>query len=164
MPARSPSARSVKLLPSIAVLAMCAAIVITYRSPDMGKGVWRVLGMDYVMLHRWRIEYAQQFISEHAALPSWYSREFLGSPFWSNVQNFPFHPVRLALLWLNSTDIFTIEVNILAVLSGIFTYLYARRIGMGPLGSAAAGFTFACSGFFASRLRAGQLGILEAYI
>ena len=42
---------------------------------------------------------------------------------------------------------YTIGCMLSAVLAAMFTFLYARALGMSPLASAAAGWTFACSGF-----------------
>ena len=54
-------------------------------------------------------------------------------------------------------------VNIAAVLTAMFTFLGCRRVGVGRLVAAVAGWTFACCGFFASRVMAGHLPLLEAY-
>ena len=99
-------------------------------------------------------------------LPGWYPRELLGTPFWSNVQNFPFIPTRLlVLLTMDPAGPYNygVAVTLSAVLAALFTYLYLRKIGLGIAGSAAAGWTFACSGYYASRVAAGHLPLLEAY-
>jgi hypothetical protein len=49
------------------------------------------------------------------------------------------------------------------LLAALFTYLFCRRAGLSELAAAAAGWTFACAGFFASRVMAGHLPLLEAY-
>ena len=54
-------------------------------------------------------------------------------------------------------------IAIAAGLSAFFTYLYGRRAGLTRAGAVAAGGTFACAGFFASRVMAGHLPLLEAY-
>jgi hypothetical protein len=125
------------------------------------------LSLDYEMLHQRRMTYARDALLGPAhTLPAWYPREFMGTPFWSNVQNFPFFPTRLLILatfdpWWRYT--YPIAMNLAAMLTALFTYLYCRRIGLGRIASAAAGWTFPCSGYFLSRVAAGHLPLLEAF-
>jgi hypothetical protein len=56
----------------------------------------------------------------------------------------------LFLLLLDPTTAYVAAVAISAVLTAWFTYLFARSARLSPWASAAAGWTFACSGFFAS--------------
>jgi hypothetical protein len=100
------------------------------------------------------------------AMPAWYSRELLGTPFRANIQNFPFIPTRLLIVMLldpSAPLTYPIMVTLSAVLAALFTFLYGRRIGIGNLGAAIGGWTFACSGYYASRIAAGHLPLLEAY-
>src|SRR5206468_1632647 len=101
--------------------------------------------------------------SAHPHLPAWYPGEQMGMPFWSNVQSFPFIPTRLVLLWMKPEHIIVAGVEIAALLAALFMYLYARRMGVGRAGAAVAGWTFACAGYFASRVMPGHLPLLEAY-
>ena len=125
-----------------------------------------LLGLDFLNLHIRRLRYAQEALfGPQGYLPGWYSRELGGTPFWSNIQNFPLIPTRLtALLLAKPEDAFGLAVQLSAVLAAIFMFLYCRRLAIGAVGSAMAGFTFACSGFFASRVYAGHLPLLEAYL
>lgn len=119
-------------------------------------------GIDYEQLHSRRIRFAQASL-EHGALPSWYPREICGSPFWSNTQNFPFTPTRLLVLTLDPVHVYAVSVQIAAALTALFTFLYCRRIGLGRVGAATAGWSFACCGYFADRVLAGYLPLLEAF-
>ncbi len=125
------------------------------------------MGLDYLQLHSRRMQFARDALfSSGFSLPAWYPRELLGTPFWSNLQNFPFIPTRLLVLL--TTDplgpySYGVAVTLSAVLAAIFTYLYLRRIGCSLTACAAAGWTFACSGFYAARVAAGHLPLLEAY-
>src|SRR5262249_27109537 len=101
--------------------------------------------------------------SKDAHLPAWHTRELMGSPFWSNIQSFPFLPTRLAIFWIDPEVLFPVAVNLSAILAALFTYLYLRKLGLGRVGAAAGGSTFAASGSFASRLLAGPLPLLEAF-
>lgn len=142
---------------------MIAAAIVTFRSPKLGEGEWRLFGLDYMMLHQRRIDFAMESLRQHGSIPAWYPREFLGTPFWSNVQGFPLLPTRLALLPTGAESLFTLAVYLSLALSAGFTYLFARRMGQGVVGAAVAGWTWVCGGYFASRLAAGQLGMLETY-
>ena len=115
-------------------------------------------------VHVRRLRYVHDtLLGRQAYLPGWYTRELGGTPFWSNLQNFPLIPSRLLILPFKPDDAFGPAVQLAALLSAIFTFLYLRRLGIGRVGSAVAGFTFACSGFFASRVYVGHLPLLEAY-
>jgi len=87
----------------------------------------------------------------------------MGTPFWAEIQNFPLIQTRLLLLLFAPHAAYAVGVLIAACLSVLFTSLLARALGMSPLAAAASGFTFAASGFFASRVMAGHLPLLEAY-
>lgn len=142
---------------------MCFAVLAVYTPFPSAPGQNTLLGTDYLLLHARRIAFAQEALLGEGALPGWYPRELMGTPFWANVQNFPFIPTRLVLLALDPLDGLAAGVVMAAVLSAIFTFLFSRRLGIGATGAAAAGWTFACAGFFACRVRAGHLPLLEAY-
>src|SRR4051812_48940301 len=125
-----------------------------------------ISGGDFAYLHVRRMAFAREQLFHNPAgthLPAWYPRELLGTPFWSNVQNFPFLPTRLlVLLTLEPQYTYTFAIVIAALLTATFTYTYARRIGLGAVAGAGAGWTFACCGFFAGRIPAGHMPLLEA--
>jgi hypothetical protein len=102
-------------------------------------------------------------ISTHHSIPAWFPREQLGVPFWSNPQNCSFLPTHLLLLLFDPADAYTVVVYVSVLISALFSYLYARSVDMSRVASAAAAWTFACSGYFASRLLAGHLGLVETY-
>lgn len=159
-PLDRPSPRLDFLACAVLVLGLCAL----YLPPGIFAPGHSLNGIDFGGIHDRRIEFAQEHIREHgASLPGWYPRELMGTPFWSNIQSFPFLPTRLALLWIPHDLVFPVAVNLAAALAAVFTYLFLRRLGVGRLGSIAGGFTFAASGFFASRVLAGHLPLLEAF-
>ena len=123
-----------------------------------------LVGLDFFQLHVRRIAFARNglFGANHS-LPGWYPHELLGAPFAANLQSFPWIPTRLILLFLDPEVIFGAGVVIAALLAALFTYLYCRRAGISQIGAAAAGWTFACAGYFSTRLMAGHLPLLEAY-
>jgi hypothetical protein len=147
---------------SIAILLLLTEAV--YVRPSFLAGGGSLLGMDYFQLHIRRIAFAQETLFGPAHfLPAWYPRELLGSPFLANLQNFPWIPTRLILLFFDPLAAYAVGVAISAALAALFTYLFCKRAGLSEIGAVAAGWTFACAGFFASRVMAGHLPLLEAY-
>lgn len=145
------------------LLALTAGVLWMYAPPGLITG--EVLyGYDSFVLHVRRLEFAREHLfGPSPSLPGWYPREFLGTPFWSNLQNFPFIPTRLLLLLIDPWAAHGVGSILAAVLAAAFTFLFCRRLGIGALGAAVAGWTFACCGFFAARVMAGHLPLLEAY-
>jgi len=140
------------------IFVMSLAVVGIYWPPPAEPDVVQ-MGLDYWQLHSRRMAFAREGLSGPArVLPAWYPRELLGTPFWSNIQNFPFIPTRLmVLLTMDPAGPYTYATAVIvsAVLAALFTYLYLRKVGVGVTGAAAAGWTFACSGYYASRIAAG---------
>lgn len=154
-----------ELIPSIAAVGlMLLGLLLVYCPPQVLDGTGSLLGVDYNNIHARRIVYAQEALfGPDPHLPAWHTRELFGSPFWSNIQSFPFLPTRLVLLGLDTSVLFSVAVILAAFLAALFTFLYCRKLGLGLLASAAAGWTFSASGFFASRVLVGHLPLLEAY-
>jgi hypothetical protein len=144
---------------------MLLGVVLVYLSPPYPNTV--LMGQDFLLLHARRMQFARDALfSSGYSLPGWYPRELFGTPFWSNLQNFPFIPTRLlVLLTMDPLGPYAygVAVTLSAVLAALFTYLYLLKIGLTPTACAAAGWTFACSGFYAARVAAGHLPLLEAY-
>ena len=147
----------------LTLFALALAVLWVYLPPGLFAG--RILyGYDAFALHVRRLEFARDCLfGTSPGLPAWYPREFLGTPFWSNLQNFPLIPTRLPLLLVDPWVAHGVGVNIAAVLTALLTFLFCRRLGLGRLGAAVAAWTFACCAFFASRVMAGHLPLLEAY-
>lgn len=149
---------------ALPLLAALAATVLLYLPADVLTGEQQLYGSDYLQLHQYRIEFVQEAWQAGSwKVPAWYPREAMGSPFWADIQNFPWIPTRLPLLFFTPHAAYAAGVVIAACLSVLFTSLLARALGMSPLAAAASGFTFAASGFFASRVMAGHLPLIEAY-
>jgi hypothetical protein len=135
-----------------------------YVRPSMLAGSSVLLGSDFNHLHARRMAFAQSALfGPRHALPGWYPHEFMGSPFAANLQSFPWIPTRLVLLPLDPDVAFGAGVAIAAALAALFTYLFCMRAGLSQIGAMAAGWTFACAGYFTSRVLAGHLPLLEAY-
>src|SRR5579864_2025255 len=146
-----------------AVVGMMIAAVATYVP-------WRVLtakqvlfGWDYGLLHMRRLIFARNSVLAGHSIPGWYPRQMLGSPFAANLQNFPWIPSHLVLLLFDPHFEYALGIALAAALGAMFTFLFARRMELSPLASAAAGWTFVCAGPFAARVMTGELSALEAY-
>ena len=146
----------------VAILLVLTAAM--YVRPSMMAGSSFLLGADFHHMHARRMAFAQSalFGARHA-LPGWYPHEFMGSPFAANLQSFPWIPTRLVLLPLDPDVAFGAGVAIAAMLAALFTYLFCMRAGLSQIGAMAAGWTFACAGYFMARVLAGHLPLLEAY-
>lgn len=141
-------------------IAVLAATLYIPRGAFFGTS--RLQGMDFDTLHQHRLDYARTALASEGQVPAWYTRELLGTPFVGNVQNFPFLPTRLALLAFDPRRAYAVGVAMAAFLSALFTYLFARKVGLDTVPATAAAWTFASSGFFASRVAVGHLPLLEA--
>ena len=148
----------------VCLLAMVVLTEAIYLRPSILTGKTAMAGSDYIQLHMARMAFAEDglFGARHT-LPAWYPRELLGSPFAANLQSFPWIPTRFLLFLFRPESAYAPGVAMAALLAAIFTYLFGRRVGLSELASAASGWTFACAGFFASRVMAGHLPLLEAY-
>ena len=146
---------------------MAALIVLTesfYLRPGLLSGRGVLGGADYYQLHIRRLRYLREaLLGARHAIPGWYTREALGTPFAANLQSFPWIPTRLVLLAFDPSIAYAAGIAIAAALAAIFTYLYCGRAGLTRIGAVTAGGTFACAGYFASRVMAGHLPLLEAY-
>jgi hypothetical protein len=146
------------------LVAALAATVLLYLPAEVLSGDRQLYGSDFLQLHQYRIAFVHEaWQAGFAGVPAWYPREAMGTPFWADIQNFPWIPTRLFLLLLPPNAVYAAGVVMAACLSVLFSFLLARALGFSPLAAAAAGFTFAGSGFFASRVMAGHLPLLEAY-
>jgi len=148
-------------------VCLFAMIVLTeaiYLRPSIVTGKMAMAGSDYLQLHMARMAFAEEgLFGPRHTLPAWYPHELLGSPFAANLQSFPWIPTRFLLLLLRPELAYAPGVAIAALLAAFFTYLFCRRAGLSDVAAAASGWTFACAGFFASRVMAGHLPLLEAY-
>jgi hypothetical protein len=151
----------------VSTLWLAALLILTesvYLPWSVLRGRETLYGWDYFLLHARRLAFARDALFSGLHLvPGWYPREMLGTPFNANLQNFPWIPSHLVLLFLDPALAYSAGVAIAAAFSALFTYLFCRRAGLSQIAAVAAGWTFACSGFFAARVMVGHLLTLEAY-
>lgn len=148
----------------LALALMLLATEALYLPWYVLRGANTLYGWDYMFLHARRLAFARDaLLGPGHQLPGWYPREMLGTPFAANLQDFPWIPTHLVLLLFDPDRAYAVAIALAAGLAALFTYLFCRRLGLSPIGAAAAGWTFACSGFFASNVMVGHLVNLEAY-
>src|ERR1019366_524319 len=116
---------------SVAILLVLTSAI--YVRPSMLSGSSYLNGSDYNQLHARRIAFAQRAL------------------FAANLQSFPWIPTRLMVLPLDPDVAFGAGVALAAALAALFTYLFCRGAGLSQIGAMAAGWTFACAGYFTSR-------------
>ncbi len=147
----------------LALALMLLATEAMYLPLSVLRGTSTLYGWDYMMLHARRLAFARDALFSGHQLPGWYPREMLGTPFSANLQNFPWIPTHWPLLLFDPYKAYAVGIAIAAGLAALFTYLFCRRAGLSPIGAAAAGWTFACAGTFASSVMVGHLVNLEGY-
>ncbi|HEX4125264.1 MAG TPA: hypothetical protein VHY37_11100, partial [Tepidisphaeraceae bacterium] len=87
---------------ALALLIMALAVLAVYFPIQTHPGDNTMMGADFDQLHMRRMIYAESALfGPHPHLPGWYPRELLGTPFWSNIQDFPLLPTRLILLLID---------------------------------------------------------------
>jgi hypothetical protein len=148
----------------LALAIMLLATEAIYLPWFVLHGTNTLYGWDYMFLHARRLAFARDaLLGPRHQLPGWYPREMLGTPFAANLQDFPWIPTHLPLLFFDPDKAYAVGIALAAALAALFTYLFCRRLGLSPIGAAAAGWTFACSGFFAANVMVGHLVNLEGY-
>lgn len=95
---------------------------------------------------------------QNGKLPLWNPYNFSGAPLFANFQNAALYPLGILYLFLSQIDAWTILVILQPLLATLFTYLYARKIGIGTLGSILAALSYGFSGFMSVWLEYNTVG------
>lgn len=80
-------------------------------------------------------------------LPLWNPYNFSGAPLLANFQSAVFYPFNIIYLWFPQTAAWTISAFLQPLLAALFTYFYARKIGISIVGGLFASLSFAFSSF-----------------
>jgi hypothetical protein len=91
-------------------------------------------------------------------LPLWNPYNFSGTPLLANFQSAALYPLGFLYLIFAQIDAWTILIILQPVLAALFTYLYSRKIGMSPYGSALSALSYGFSGFMAVWLEYNTVG------
>jgi hypothetical protein len=89
---------------------------------------------------------------QRGEVPSWNPSSFSGTPLLAAYRAGPFHPLMIALAPLDPFSAFQILVLVSLALTAPIGFVYARRVGAGPLGAAVAGLGFALGPYLVGHL------------
>lgn len=104
----------------------------------------------------------QHFIAEQVRagrLPLWNNLIFSGIPLLAQGQTGPLYPLNVLLAFVPTWVAMSYSLLLHCSLSGVFTFLYARGLGLGRSGAVVAGIVFEMCGFSMSHL--GHLTIVR---
>ncbi len=104
---------------------------------------WRVLGMSQLGEGR---------------LPLWNPYNFSGAPLLANHQSAILYPLNVLFGFLDAPIAWSLLVILQPIFASMFTFLYARRVGIGPLGSIFAAVSFSYSLFMTTFLEYNIIG------
>src|SRR5512134_119515 len=125
---------------ALALLLLAAAPLVAY-APAWREGRLLAPG-DGAALHLpLRVEAFRAW--QRGEVPSWNGSIFSGTPLLASYRPGALHPLMLALAPLPPLSAFQLLVLISLALTGPLTYLYARRLGAGPVGALTSGLGFA---------------------
>lgn len=91
-------------------------------------------------------------------IPFWNPYNFAGSPLLANFQSAVFYPFSLFYLVFSQITAWTILIILQTILAGFFTYLFARTIGIGRIGSLIGATAFSYSLFMTVFLEYNTIG------
>lgn len=97
-------------------------------------------------------------ILRRGEIPLWNPYNFSGSPLLANFQSAVFYPLNIFYLFLSQVNAWSFLVILQPLLVGIFTYLFARKIGISKEGSLFSAISFAFSSFLTVWLEYNTIG------
>ncbi len=115
------------------------------------------------ILSFWRWLYSSTII-QYGELPLWNPYIFSGNTFLSNPQTSMFYPINALFILFPSNLTFGYIFMLDVFLMGVFTYLFARTIELSKFSSLISAIVFMFSGTVTSRIYAGHLNILDAFV
>ena len=101
-------------------------------------------------LYPWLMESARQLRSGH--FPLWCALEGAGFPLLANYQSSPLNPFNLLFALFPYLKVLDLILILKLVLLGIFTYLFARALGLSPLAGATSGVIICFCGYVSKNL------------
>lgn len=107
-------------------------------------------------LYPWKTFSLSQITSMQ--FPLWNPYNFSGSPLLANFQSAVFYPLNFIYLLLNQLTAWSVLVFLQSLLALLFTFFYARKIGISPLGSIFSSIAFSFSSFMTVWLEYNTIG------
>lgn len=104
---------------------------------------WKTLAIDFI---------------KTGQIPLWNPYNFSGSPLLANFQSALFYPLNILHLVFSQITVWSILIILQPLLASFFTYLFARKIGIGKVGSSLASIAFSYSLFMTVFLEYNTIG------
>ena len=97
-------------------------------------------------------------------VPRWNPYQFAGNPLLANTQSAVLSPFNLLFFILPFIDAWSMMILLQPLLAGLFTYLFARSIGMTKSGAVISSLSFMFCGFIVTWMAYGTLGFAALYL
>lgn len=107
-------------------------------------------------LYPWKTFVIEAF--KGGTIPFWNPYNFSGSPLLANFQSAAFYPLNILYFLLPQITAWSILVMLQPLLASIFTYFYAKKIGISVIGSLFTAISFAFSSFLTVWLEYNTIG------
>lgn len=113
-------------------------------------------------LYPWRTLAIRQW--QQGTTPLWNPYNFSGTPLLANFQSAALYPLNALFWFFAHVDAWSILVILQPLLAALFTYLYARAIGLTPFGGALAALSFGFSSFMSVWLEYNTVGHVVLFL
>lgn len=91
-------------------------------------------------------------------IPFWNPYNFSGSPLLANFQSAVFYPFNFIYFIFSQVTAWSVLVFLQPLLASVFTYFYARKIGISKIGAIFSSIAFSCSSFLSVWLEYNTIG------
>lgn len=95
---------------------------------------------------------------KHGVIPLWNPYNFSGAPLLANIQSAVFYPLAIIYFFLPQPFAWTVLVMLQPLLTSLFTYLFARKVGIGKTGALLSAIAFAYSLYMSVFLEYNTIG------
>lgn len=149
-----------------AAVAFLFVLAVLYFFPVLIEGNKRVLssiGTDtWSQFFYWR-RFAYATLG-HGGLPLWNPYVFSGTPYVAGIQSAIFYPLNILYLLFDTPFAINLSITIHCFLASLFTYLFARYIDIGRIGSILSAVTFTYGAPYFFHIYPGHLSIVSAVV
>jgi uncharacterized membrane protein YfhO len=147
-------------------LAGLFALAALYFLPVLAQGNSQVLsrvGQDtWLQFFSWK-HFGYEAIAR-GELPLWNPYIFSGTPYIAGIQSAIFYPLHIIYLLFPTAFAINLSIALHCWLASVFTYFYARYLGIGHTGSTVAAITFVYSAPYFLHIYAGHLSHLATMV
>src|SRR3990167_5206439 len=107
-------------------------------------------------IYPWRVHSVESL--KKGEIPLWNPYSFSGTPHLANYQSAPLSPFNLLFFIFSNRDVWSILILLQPLLAAVFTYLFARSLKIGKVGSLISSISFMFCGFMTVWMGYGTLG------